>query len=151
MNTVNVLRRVQQRLTKPECWTKGTSARDATWCEVESWDPTAVCYCLLGAIWLELGVEYGCTWSACTDVTSDAHTNKVSADTHVGRVGVNAHASEVALYELICSAVPAICQGSLKGALAISRWQDMPERTHQEVLEALANAISIAESRASVA
>ncbi len=108
---INVLKGAQGRLARPECWTQGSAARDVLGRKVDFRDPTAVCFCLLGAIWAECDDGYK-------------------------------HDYDDVFRDLLRTAEPAIGPSH-----SVADWQDMPERTHQEVLSVLSRAIKIAEMR----
>lgn len=47
---LDLLRAARERISAPERWTQGRSARDATGFGVVSTDPSAVCWCAFGAV-----------------------------------------------------------------------------------------------------
>lgn len=58
--TSEVLRRVRARLSDPARWTQGTEARNAMGRHVDPEDPDATCWCMLGAVKVEVGAGIGC-------------------------------------------------------------------------------------------
>ena len=51
-STRTILKKARETLEDPARWTKGCSARDDTGTALDaSWDPSAVSWCLTGAIW----------------------------------------------------------------------------------------------------
>ena len=53
MNTTELLEASLATLSDPARWTKGTVGRDRNGKAVDcAWDPSAVCYCLSGALWM---------------------------------------------------------------------------------------------------
>ena len=65
MTTVEILEKTRALIDNPNKWTQMASAKDAKQLDVSYSSPSAVCWCLTGAI-------YKCSY----DRGSDLHTNK---------------------------------------------------------------------------
>lgn len=56
---VEILTAAKARIDTPKTWTKRAGARDTAGNIVDSYDPTAVCYCSVGAIYAVGDYSYG--------------------------------------------------------------------------------------------
>lgn len=50
MSAVDVLRAARAKIADPSAWTKGVAARDALGEAIEPEDPSACCWCAIGAL-----------------------------------------------------------------------------------------------------
>lgn len=49
-STIEILRAARALIERPECWTRFANARNRAGDKVSAADPTAVCWCALGAL-----------------------------------------------------------------------------------------------------
>lgn len=114
MTTLEILRGMRELLADEKRWTRGLFARTASGLPADPPADDAACWCIAGAAFRLTGC-------------SASNPNKPEA-------------SEAAWKAVDCVVSCIIDLGLNEG---IGRWQDKPERTHAEILQALDRAIAL--------
>lgn len=94
--TIALLRRARARIVKPECWTKGATARDAKGRSCASRPEDAVCWCVEGALRAEnRGDMPPSAWDALRRVCGQPNDfNDAPKTTHAAILNLFDHAIE---------------------------------------------------------
>ena len=136
MSAIELLNGAREYLTDPSHWTREAFARDDLGNAVGPDDNTACCRCLTGAVLAHAGVT----------ITSQYLVNLAQPTFTTALVAANAllAAIDPVLYGKRELEAPAGFTTGFTTIGYLASWNDAPERTHTEIIEALDAAIEIA-------
>lgn len=125
-NRIEVLERALEILSNPAKWTKSTMAKDAIGKSVQPYEPTAACFCMMGAM------ERGARGILENHQIRDYYANETALDAEVEAQRTVSHV----LYRR-------------RGIYSIPGFNDHSETTHDDVVSIMTEAL--ADAREAVA